>query len=319
MAAVPASARPVVAARLPWRSAVAAGVVVTLVRPGTWVVALAGFLAGGGAIALAWPITVLPTTSGLQNLLGAPISTLAFGDPSPGLVRTAVILGVLAVVLLVAGLVVGSWAERRVIVLDLEEAADEGYTPRPARDGAPGTGHVALLRSLSLIPPAVVLALAWPAVYGVTYQELILPEDLATPLPVRVIAKVPLQLAALVAAWLLADAAAAVAVRRLVVERRGVVAAWALGWADLVRRAHRIVPIALLGDLALLLSVGPALAAAAVAWDRVREALELARSSPAGIAVVALWVGIWLGAVALAGVGSALRSALFTLEGALRR
>jgi hypothetical protein len=305
-------------ARLPWRSAVAAGVVVTLVRPATWVVALAGFLAGGGVIALAWPITVLPTTSGVQYLLGAPISTLAFGDPSPELVRAAVILGATAVVLLVAGLVVGSWAEQRMILLDLDGAADEGYTPRRPQDDVPSTGRIALLRSLSLIPPAVVFALAWSAIYSVTYQELILPEDLATPLPIRVIAKVPLQLTALIVVWLLADAAAAVGVRRLVVERRGVATAWALGWVDLARRAYRIVPIALLGDLAVLLAIGPALAAAAVAWIRVREALELAHSSPVGIAVVALWVAIWLGAVVLAGVGSALRSALFTLEGAHR-
>ncbi|HEY4752678.1 MAG TPA: hypothetical protein VIH37_05285, partial [Candidatus Limnocylindrales bacterium] len=73
--------------RLPWRRAVAVAVRVTLVRPATWVVALAGFLAGGGAILLAWPILVLPTPSGLQNLLGAPVSTLAFGDPSRELIR----------------------------------------------------------------------------------------------------------------------------------------------------------------------------------------------------------------------------------------
>ena len=324
MASVPASvasppARPAEARRLPWRSAVAAGVVVTLVRPATWVVALAGFLAGGGVIVLAWPITVLPTPSGLQNLLGAPISTLAFGDPSPGLVRTAVMLAALAAALVAAGLAAGSWAERRAIALVLDGAADEGYTPlAPSLDGAPGPGHVALVRSLSLIPPVVALALAWPTLYDVTYQELILPGDLATPLPVRVIARVPLVLAALVGTWLLADAAAAAAVRRLVLERRSVPAAWALGWADLSRRAHRLVPIAVLGDLALVLTAGPALAAAALAWLRVREALELAPGSPVGVLVVGLWVGIWLGAVVLAGVGSAIRSALFTLEGVRR-
>jgi len=37
------------------------------------------------------------------------------------------------------------------------------------------------------------------------------------------------------------------------------------------------------------------------------------------VAVVALWVGIWLGSVVLAGVGAAVRAALFTLEGAPRR
>ncbi len=298
---------------------VVGSLVVGLGRPAIWVVALAGFLAGGGAIALAWPITVLPTPSGLQNLLGAPISTLAFGDPSPELVRTAGLVAGLAVVLLVAGLWAGAWSERQAISLVLHEAAAEGYTgPAPSLRGAPGPGQVALLRSLSLLPPAAVVALGWPTLYSVTYQELILPEDLATPLPIRVIAKVPLLLAALIGTWLLADASAAVAVRRLVVERRGVAAAWALGWADLARRAHRVVPVAILGDLVLALATGPALAAAGLGWLRVRAALETPASPLDVVVVVALWVAVWLGAAVLAGIGSAVRSALFTLEAARR-
>jgi hypothetical protein len=103
-----------------------------------------------------------------------------------------------------------------------------------------------------------------------------------------------------------------------VLERRGVLRAWALGWADLVRRPHRIIPVALLGDLALVLTAGPALVVAAIAWLRVREALEVAGTSLLGIAVVALWVGMWLGSVVLAGVGAAIRASLLTLEGARR-
>ena len=324
-ASMPVASSPVVPAvrarpRLPWRSAVAAGVVVTLVRPATWVVALAGFLAGGGVTVLAWPILILPTPSGVQNLLGAPISTLAFGNPSPELVRVAVVAGVTLVVLFIAGLLTGAWAERRGIGLVLQGAAEEGYTSSaPSLAGAPGSVRIALVRVLALVPPVIVFVLGWPTLYSVTYKELILPEDLATPLPFRVIGQVPVLLAALIASWLLADAAAAVGVRRLVLERRGVLRAWALGWADLVRRPHRIIPVALLGDLALVLAAGPALVAAAIAWVRVREALEVAGTSLIGVAVVALWVGIWLGSVVLAGVGAAVRAALFTLEGAPRR
>ena len=314
---VPAvSARP----RLTWRSAVSAALVVTLVRPATWVVALAGFLAGGGVIALAWPIVVLPTPSGIQNLLGAPISTLAFGNPSPELIRVAVVLGATLVALFVAGLVTAAWAERRGIVLVLEGAAEEGYTtPQPVLVGAPGPARISVVRALALVPPLVAFVIGWPTLYSVVYKELILPEDLATPLPIRIVAQVPLLLVAIIGSWLLADAAAAVGVRRLVLERRSVLRAWALGWADLVRRPHRILPVALLGDLALVVTAGPALAAAALAWVRVREALELGGGPLIGIAVVALWVAIWLGAVVLAGVAAAVRAALFTLEGARRR
>jgi hypothetical protein len=307
------------AERLPWRRAMAGALVVTLVRPATWVVALAGFVAGGGIIVLAWPIVVLPTPSGLQNLLGAPISTLAFGAPSRALVTMAAVIGASSAVLVVTGLLVGSWAERRGIALVLEGAAEEGYpAAAPSLDGAPGPLRVAAVRLLGLVPPIIVAALAWPTLYAVTYHELILPGDLAVPLPIRVIEQVPLQLVAVVGSWLLADTAAAVGVRRLVVERRGVLASWALGWADLARRPLRILGATAIGIAALVLAAGPALAAAALAWFRVREALELAANSPIGIAVVALWVAIWLGALVLAGVGAAVRSAAWTLEGARR-
>jgi hypothetical protein len=306
--------------RLPWRSAIVAGFVVTLVRPATWVVALAGFLSGGGAVLLTWPIVVLPTPSGLQNLLGAPISTLAFGNPSPELVRTAAILAGMAAVVLVTGMVVGAWAERRGIAMVLEGASGEGYTRSTAvPEAASGLWQMALVRTLSLLPPAAVFALSWSTLYNVTYQELILPEDLATPLPVRVIAKLPLVLIALAVTWLLADAAAAVGVRRLAAQRRSFISAWALGWLDLVRRPHRILGAALIGDLVLVAVAGPALTAAAIAWVRVREVLELSPNSPVAIAVVVLWVGIWLGSVVLAGVGAAVRAALLTMEGATAR
>ena len=313
------SERAGVTPRLPLRRAVVAGLVVSLARPASWVVALVGFLAGGGALVLAWPIVVLPTPSGLQNLLGAPVSTLAFGDPSPGLVQVIVASVLGTAVLLVAGLLIGAWSEGRSIALALEGAAEEGFRIRaPDAAAAPGPWAVAVVRALALVPPLLVGVLGWPALYNAAYQELVLPEDLVTPLPIRVIARVPLVLVSLAGAWLLADAAAAVGVRRLVFERRSVAAAWALGWTDLVRRPHRILAVALLGDAVLVLACGPALVAAALAWVRVREALELAGGSPVAVAVVALWVGIWLGAVVLAGVGAAVRSALFTLEGARR-
>jgi hypothetical protein len=317
MTAAPAAPPPL---RLPWRRAVAAAVRVTLVRPATWVVALAGFLAGGGAILLAWPILVLPTLSGLQNLLGAPISTLAFGDPSRELIRMIVTGSVTAVLLFAAGLLVGAWAEQRGVELVAEGAAEDGYTaPSPVGVRLRGALSVAVIRLLGLVPALVVGILAWSSFYAVAYNELTLPETLATPLPVRIIGQLPFQVALLIAAWLLGDAAASVAVRRLVLERRGVLAAWALGWTDLVRRPHRILPVAVLGDLVVVIAAGPALVVAAIAWARVRETLELAANSPVGVIAVALWVAVWLGSLALAGVGAAVRSALFTMESARRR
>jgi hypothetical protein len=296
-----------------------AALVVTLVRPATWVVALAGLLAGGGLVVVAAPILVLPTPTGLQNALGAPVSTLVFGDPSSEFIALVVGTVIAGVLMLGGGLLVGSWAERRSLDLVLEAAADEGFLAgSPDLAAAPGTLAVAAVRLLSLLPPLVAAVIAWPTLYAVTYDELILPGDLATPLPIRVIARIAPLLAGVVVTWLLADAAAAVGVRRLVLERRRVVAAWALGWAGLVRRPHRVLGTAIIGVLVTAVAAGPALTAAVLGWGQVRELLAIDRDPLAMVVAVAMWVAIWLGALVLAGVGAAFRTAAWTMEGAGR-
>jgi hypothetical protein len=305
--------------RLPWRSAMAGAFVVTLVRPASWALGLAGFLAGGGLVIVAWPILVLPTPTGLQNALGTPVSSLVFGSPSAELL--ALIAAAIGVVLLVlaGALLAGAWAERQGIEMALAAAADEGLiTAAPDLRGAPGTGRVAVIRLLSLVPVAVALALAWQPLYDVTYHELILPAELVTPLPIRVIRSVPWLLAGVAATWLVSDTAAAEGVRRLVLERRSVPVAWAMGWVDLVRRPLRVFGSALVGLALLVLLTGPSLMAAAVGWQRVRDLLGSGQGPLLVLAAVLVWVAIWLGGLVLAAVGAAFRSAAMTME-AVRR
>ena len=306
---------PAPAVRLRWGATISGSVVVTLVRPLSWAVGLAGFLAGGGLVLVTWPILVLPTPTGLQNALGGPVSSLVFGAPSGALV--ALIVGGLAggVVLFGVGLLLGAWAERQGIGIALDAAAEEGIVT-PAMDlvGAAGTGRVALVRLLSLAPVAVAMLLAWRPLYDVTYRELILPEDLVTPLPLRVLRDLPVLVAAIVVTWLVSDAAGAVGVRRLVLERRPVLAAWLLGWADLVRRPQRILPTALVGVAATVLVAGPGLIAAALGWGRVRDVMDVGDDPLAVLVAVVIWVSVWLGALVLAGVAAAFRTATWTLE-----
>ncbi len=301
--------------RLRWRSALAAAFVVTLVRPASWAVGLAGFLAGGGIVLFTWAIVVLPTPTGLQNALGSPMSKLVLGTPTPELIVlvAAGSAGVLAV--LSGGLVAGAWAERQGIEMTLEAGEEEGLiTTRPDLRGAPGTGRVALVRLASLVPPALAAVLAWQPLYDVIYRELILPSELVTPLPLRVIRAVPLLLAGIGVTWLLSDAAASVGVRRLVLERRSVPVAWVLGWVALVRRPHRVLGTALAGGAALVLLSAPSLLAAAIAWGRVRDLVVSGREPALALAAVLVWVTIWLVGLALAGVGAAFRSSLATME-----
>jgi hypothetical protein len=297
---------------------VAGAVVVTLVRPLSWVLGLLGFLAGGGLAIVAWPILVLPTPTGLQNALGGPISTLVFGAPSARLFGLIVGATVATVVLLVAGVVAGAWAEREGIAVTLEAAAEEGLDRAGAAlaqgHGVPGTLRVAALRFLSLAPVAIAGAVAWPTIYDATYQQLILPDDLVTPLPLRVLADVPWLLVGLGVVWLASDAAASVGVRRLVLERRPVVVAWLLGWADLVRRPARVLPTALFGLVVLLVPLVPALVAAGVGWGRIRDLLASDPEPWFAVAAIMAWVAVWLGGLVLVGVAAAIRAAAWTLE-----
>lgn len=301
--------------RLGLRSALGAAFVVTLIRPGSWAFGLAGFLAGGGLVVVAWPILVLPTPTGLQNALGGPLNALVLGAPSVS--RLLVIAAALAAVLAVLGLglLIGAWAERQGIAVALEVAADEGLIPAGrGLAGAPGAGRIALVRALGLVPVAVVAAASWPPLYDAAYRELVLPADLVTPLPIRVIGDVPWLVAAIGVAWLLCDSAAAVGVRRLVLEDRHALAAWLLGWADLVRRPHRILATALAGTSVLVLILGPALLASAIGWARVRSLILDGREPLGAVAAVAIWVAMWLGALVLAGVAAAFRTAAWTFE-----
>ncbi|HEX5827582.1 MAG TPA: hypothetical protein VFY23_08685 [Candidatus Limnocylindrales bacterium] len=303
------------ALRMRWGATITAAVVVTLVRPLSWAVGLAGFLAGGGLVLVTWPILVLPTPTGLQNALGGPVSSLVFGAPSGTLV--ALIVGGFAggVVLLAAGLLVGAWGERQGIALALEAAAEEGIvTPAPDLAGAPGAGRIAVIRALSLAPVLAALLLSWRTIYDVTYRELLFPDDLVAPLPIRVLGEVPWLVVGVLATWILADAAGAVGVRRLVLERRPVLVAWLLGYADLVRRVHRVVPTALVGIGAIVLLAGPGLLAATAGWARVREVLLDGRDPLTVLGAVVIWVAVWLGALVLAGVAAAFRVASWTFE-----
>ena len=236
--------------RLALGDAWAAAVVATLVRPLSWALGLLGFLAGGGLVLVAWPILVLPTPTGIQTILGAPITTLVFGVPTAGLILLAASAVIGGFALVAGAVVMGAWAERQGIGVTLEAAAEEGAIEAIPLEGAPGTLRVTVVRLLALGPVVVVMVLSAQRVYDVVYRELILPDDLVTPLPVRVAAALPVHLGALLLAWLLADSAAAMGVRRLVLERRSVGSAWVLGWYEVVRRPLRVLGTAIGGALA---------------------------------------------------------------------
>ena len=313
-AVTPSAAAPDRAGRLSIATVLSGAFVVTLVRPVSWALGLAGFLAGGGLALMAWPVLVLPTPTGIQNALGGPVSTLVIGTPSPAMLALIGSGLVGGVVLFAAALLAGAWAERNVIAVALEAAGDEGLLAPPDLRGAPGTGSVAVLRLCALLPLIALAVVAWQPLYAAAYHELVLPDDLATPLGLRVVHDVPWLVAALLVMWVAADAAAAIGVRRLVIERRPILVAWALGWADLVRSPLRILGTAAFGLVVLALLVIPGILAAASGWTRVRDVMTQPADPLPAMGTVATWVAIWLGGLVLAGVGAAIRAAAWTLE-----
>jgi len=302
--------------RMPWGSVLLGALVVAFVRPASWPIALAGFLARGGVILLLLPVLVIPTPTGVANAVGGPVSSFMFGNPSPALIAMLLATMVIALVVVVMGAFVAGWSERSGIVQALRVAADEGFVP--ARHGLLAAGgslvSLAALRLLGLVPPAIALALSAPVLYDASYRELILPDELRTPLALRILRDIPGTVLMIVATWLVADAAASLSIRRLVLERRSLPSAWFAGWVGLVRRPVRVVATALVTFAVTFLLVGPAVIAGALAWTGVRDLLREDRD-PVGIVVaVVLFVAVWLGGLVLAGVGAAFRSAAWTFE-----
>ncbi len=308
-----ASAPTVATYRLSWPAAIRGAFIVTLVRPATWAIGLAGFLAGGGILLVGLPVAVLPTPSGLQNALGGPVSTLVVGTPSTALIALIVLTVALAAMALIAGTLLGAWAEREGVLEVLAAARDEGLVACPEPPAPPSVARVAGVRFLSLVPLAIAVGLAWQPLYDASYRELILPTHLATQLPIRVIRAVPGQLALVAVTWLVSDAAAAIGVRRLILGRRRVVVAWLLGWVDLARRPVRMISTALVGLGVLVVLLGPSMLVAVAGWSRVRE-VALSSGDVAGALVAAVpWIAIWLGALVLGSVAAAVRAAAWTL------
>ena len=302
------------ATRRGWRDGIASALVATLASPASWATGLAGFLAGGGLVLVTWPILVLPTMTGIQSALGGPVSSLAFGSPSPTLVALIVGFVVAGVVVLLAGTWIGAWAERSSIDAGLEAARDEGLATGEPVSGAPGTSRVMLLRLLSLAPVVVALGLAWPPLYAAAYRELIVPGDVKVPVEIRVLLDIPWVLVGVIVVWLVADTAAALGVRHLVLERRPVVRALLLGWADVARRPHRVIATAVVGLGLPAIPAILAIAGAALGWDAARSALVGGRGLIDAVGAVVLWVATWLAALVILGVGAAFRSAAFTFE-----
>jgi hypothetical protein len=306
MAPLPLVAR----SRRSWRGSLVAAALTVLARPRTWPIALAGFLARGGILAFLLPIVVLPTPSGIADVIAPALTSFAFGLVSPSFVAIVAAVGVAIVAWLVLGGLAGAWADVELV----RQAADDdelGFA-------LVGRARSPVLRALTVrlladLPLAVALAFGAVEIVVAAYAELTSPFDVVTPLFVRVLGDVPGAIAVVVVTWALGEAAGGLAVRHLLLGGKGILPALRDGWLDLVRRPRSSIGTLVVTDLAVGIAVVSCALAAGVAWSWARFAILDREALVAPLAVLVL-VAVWLGGLVLVATVVGWRSVLWTAE-----
>jgi hypothetical protein len=303
-----AASLPAEGVRASWADAARSAAALVAERPGLIAVALAGFLARGGLIPFILPFVAVPTVVGLGNFIG-PTQITASG-PTIRLLWLVAGLVAAVVLALAVGTVVGALSD-----IALYRAAAGAQAGRGSAGGGqrrPGAGtvlRVVLIRLLAMVP--VGFALAWSAnrIGMSVYAELVLPQDMVTPMVVRVLYETRDAVAIVIATWLAGELVGGLAVRHHL--RRGGSVPRAFGGAvvELVRRPVRTVGGFAVGVAALVVTVAPLLGFAWLVFGGVRYAIgrdEITRLFAAAV----LFVAAWAVALVVAGTVSALRGLL---------
>jgi len=272
-------------------------------RPILVAVGLMGFLARGGVVLLVLPVTVLPTPIGLSIAIGAFNVTAA--GPTDRLLWMIVATLAAFTLAFLAGQAVGVSAD---LVLT-REALSLGQ-----RRATPGlVARMLVVRLACLAPLAVACVWALGRLYAAGYHQLILPDDTATPLVVRILRDASDAAAVVLATWLITETIGGLAVRQVLVRDAGIVAALGMALGHVARRPVSTLGVALAGTVVLALLLGPGLFAAGVLWERMRLALEPGHSPLVLVALCTLFVASWLGALVLAGIAATWRSIAWSL------
>jgi len=315
----PIGPRSVPPGALAWPRAMAMASAVAASRPRLWVFALLAFLTRGGLVALMVPLLVLPTFVGLSNIVG-PTSVTAAG-PTPRLIAMVAIWLGAVLAAIGGGTLIAAAAEvalHRAVVAPRPDPAWSGFPPgwiaatAPASRGA--ALRVAMVRLVLLVPVALALVVAVPAWVQVAYRELLLPTDLAVPLPVRVIAGAPLPAVLVVAAWLAAEVLGGLAARRIALHGSSVAGAFRAAVGDVAHAPVSTLVTLLVAIGGTLLVLGPAVVLVGAAWEHARIALVDGTDAAGVFLATLMLVAAWVGCLAVAGIAAAWRSALWAAE-----
>jgi hypothetical protein len=288
------------------------------------------FVARGGLLVLAFPILTIPSPVLLSIFFRDEITT---SGPGPEFALLTMLVALACGVVVLFALLVAAFAEtlsfERTIADAETDALRLGRTAAPASRAERTSTWlwVAAIEAAGLVPILLAALITARRVGVVLVDELQLPSTLDAPLYLRVAMGAAPELLATIVVALLAEVAVSLATRRLLVWRYGIaptpnaggeVRIALRGVLRIVRHPVRTVLNAGLAWIVTFATLLPALFALALAWGSVRDVLVAYRSDPdwlvAAAVAVAIFAGVWVGGIILAGLGSAIRAAIWTVD-----
>lgn len=290
-----------------WRGSLAAALLATLSQPRWWLLALAGFLVRGGILIVLLPIIAPPTVAGLMTFLAPTIvGEVIIGGPGAPVAVVAIATALIVTIFLSVSGWLGTWFDAELA----GEAAGAAW-PRPERPSGLGTARLG-----PHVLTGVAFVFAAARIFSVAYLEATSPGAPTTPFVIRVFQGAPEAVIALIAAWVLAEAAGGLALRDLLLRgggagedrpaRRSIVR----GIRDLA--SARGIATLLVVDLGVIVVIVPGWLATRHAWDQLRillsggaEAIDLAVG-------LGLFVGVAFGGAVLLSVALAWRATAWT-------
>jgi hypothetical protein len=300
------------------RARLGTALAVVAADPRLWLLGAAGFMLRGGIVVLVAPMLVLPTQVEIRLLLGDYLGTSGFTPSFFGLLIGAAIVAAAILVAIV------------VILARLELALFDAVAANARVDGparATPASRGALLARLVTVQAwtlIAVIAAALPLAFAIgdsAYAEVIRPTSTA-PIYERVLTSVGLPLTAFVVAILVIEALSAVISRRLLAGRDrsvGLRRAAAEALRRSLRSPVRTLSTAVSGWLIAIAALAPVVALIVFAWQPVRRAFLSTVSAadvadPRSLLAAVVLAGTLVVGVAVAGLMSAVRSAIWTVD-----
>lgn len=316
-----------------WRSAMGTALALVLGDPALWLLGLLGFAARGGFVVLVVPIVTIPSPVLLSILFRGEIST---SGVTPAFATLAVAIVAALALCMLFGLFAAAYADVTAYERSMrDQETDQLRNGLTIRALVPSERRsliiwVAAIESAGLVPILLAVLATVDRLAEVLVHELQAPSALDVPLTLRVVRDITPELLVTLVVAIIAEVFVSMGARRLMASRLGLLqpAAPAGGEVRIVlagarralRHPGRTTAATAAAWVATLATVVPVLCAVMIAWGGVRDVLltpgldDAARIAASAIALV-VFGSIWFTGLVLVGVGSALRTAIWSVDG----